>query len=367
MRERKRLCFLLPTHFSSAMGGAEYQVMFVLDSLCKKRSYDIHYLCRNTAADFVPNGYKIHKIGSSNGLRRLGLFFDTFSLYSALKEIGPDIIYQNIGCAYTGIAANYAKKFKVKLIFHIASDNNVVPLPRYNFKRRFTSSLERPFINYGIRRADIIVGQTKHQSELLEKKFRRRCDFIIPIGHPFPANIIKKPDRVTVLWLANLKPMKQPEVFIRLAKEVGKTNDVSFVMMGRLGGPEKWLKSLMEQIKNVSKLQYLGEVSQNEANQRLSEGHILVNTSRFEGFSNTFVQAWLRQVPVVSLTVDPDNILAKEKLGFCSGTFERLCSDVRILTENKAIREEMGIRARCYARKNHGVEKMIEKVSGLFE
>jgi glycosyltransferase involved in cell wall biosynthesis len=367
MKNFKRICFLLPTHFSSAMGGAEYQVMFVLDSLCKRSSYDIHYLCRHTAADFVPKGYKIRKIGSSKVIGRFGLLFDTFSLYKALKEIGPEIIYQNVGCAYTGIAAMYTKKFGAKLIFHIASDNNVVPFPRYNYKRRLTTSLERPFINYGIRKADIIVGQTKHQSELLEKKFRRKCDFIIPIGHPFPENIIKKSDRVTVLWLANLKPMKQPEVFIRLAKEVGKTNDLSFVMMGRPDGPEKWLKRLMEQIRTVSNLRYVGEVSQNEANQRLSEGHILVNTSRFEGFSNTFVQAWLRQVPVVSLTVDPDHILDREKLGFCSETFGKLCRDVRLLAENKVFREEMGIKARCFARKNYGVKKMIKKVTGLFE
>ena len=81
----------------------------------------------------------------------------------------------------------------------------------------------------------------------------------------------------------------------------------------------------MEQIKVDSNLQYLGEVSQDEVNRRLREGHILVNTSRYEGFSNTFVQAWMRRVPVVSLTVDPDNILVRENIGFCSGTFKNLC------------------------------------------
>lgn len=364
---KKTVCFLLPSHFSGAMGGSEYQTMFLLDALCKNNSYDIHYLSRRFAPDFIPRGYKVRKIGSPNGFRRFGLFLDTFSVYKALKEIGPDIIYQKRGCSYTGIAALYAKRFGAKLIWHIASDNDVEPAPEPNIKVRIRDSLERLFINYGIRNADIIAGQTNHQSELLEKHFRRKCDTIIPIGHPFPAHDIKKSEKVTVLWIGNLKPLKQPEIFIRLVGEVGKANDIQFVMMGRPAGPAKWVTRLMEQIKDAPNLRYLGEVSQDEVNRRLSEGHILVNTSRYEGFSNTFVQAWMRRVPVVSLTVDPDNILERERIGFCSGTFARLCSDVGVLITNKALKEEMGIRARCFARENHSVGKMFEKVIGLFE
>ena len=75
----------------------------------------------------------------------------------------------------------------------------------------------------------------------------------------------------------------------------------------------------------------------------------------------------MRRVPVVSLTVDPDNILVREKIGFRSGTFKRLCTDVRILIENNALREEMGTRACRFARANHSVENMVEKVIELFE
>ncbi len=364
---KKTVCFLLPSHISSAMGGSEYQAMFVVDALCQKNGYDIYYLCRSLAPEFIPRGYKIRKIGSQNGFRRFGFYFDSFKLYKTLKEISPQIIYQKVGCAYTGIAAMYAKKYGAKLIWHIASDNDVEPVPEPDIKRRLTNSLDRLFLNYGIRNADIIAGQTKRQNELLEKNFKRTCDIIIPSGHPFPEHDIKKPEKVTVLWVGNLKPLKQPEVFIRLAGEVAKMSDTKFVMMGRPAGSAKWVNRLMEQVKNTPNLQYLGEISQDEVNRRLSEGHILVNTSRYEGFSNTFIQAWMRRVPVVSLTVDPDNILVSERVGFCSGTFKNLFSDVKILIQNKTLREEMGARACRFAEDNHSLERMIEKAIGLFE
>ena len=78
------------TH-SGAIGGAEYQAMFVLDALCQNNSYDIHYLCKRVAPDFVPKGYKIRKVGIPKGLNRFGVFYDAFKVYKALKEIDPRI------------------------------------------------------------------------------------------------------------------------------------------------------------------------------------------------------------------------------------------------------------------------------------
>jgi glycosyltransferase involved in cell wall biosynthesis len=114
-------------------------------------------------------------------------------------------------------------------------------------------------------------------------------------------------------------------------------------------------------------LTYIGGVSQNEVNRRLGEGHILVCTSQYEGFSNTFVQAWMRKVPVVSLNADPDNIIVREGIGFKSLTFEKLTRDVKLLIENRELREKMGKKALQYAHKNHGIEKMVNSFLSLIE
>jgi glycosyltransferase involved in cell wall biosynthesis len=368
MSKRKKICFLLPYHFSAKMGGAEYQAKLVLEELSKRNQFQIFYLCREAATNFYSKNYKVICIGNNTGYRRFGYYFDATNVYKVLREISPDIVYQNVACAYTGIAAFYAKKYGAKMIWHIASDNDLKLIAPLNIKYRIRDFIERLFINYGIKNADIIAGQTQNQNKLLRKRFKKECDVLIPIGHSKPKNIIRKSEKIKILWVANLKPIKQPEIFIGLAKEafLNRFNDVSFIMMGRCENDE-WSLKLLDMINKTPNILYLGELPNEEVNKLLSKAHLLVNTSIYEGFSNTFIQAWMRCVPVVSLNVDPDGILVRERIGFHSKNFEQLLSDVTRLIKTKALREEMGKRARSYAIANHSVEKMFKNLMVCFQ
>ena len=64
-----------------------------------------------------------------------------------------------------------------------------------------------------------------------------------------------------------------------------------------------WQASLMRSIEATPNLEYLGQRTHAEVNELLARAHIFVNTSTHEGFPNTFIQAWLREVAVVSLSV----------------------------------------------------------------
>jgi glycosyltransferase involved in cell wall biosynthesis len=347
------------------MGGAEYRCKLIIDELRRKSSFNIFYLCRNTASDFVPKSYKIQKIGTRLG--KFGLYFDSFKLYRALKQIRPHIIYQNCGSAHTGIAALYAKNFGAKLIHQICNDNTLKSYHGLRFRTKAKSAIEQIFLDFGMRNADVIVGQSERQNTLLRKRYFRKCDVIIHLGHPLPKRKINKAPDTVILWISNFKyHQKQPYLFIELAKRFRNNKDVSFVMIGGSIGRENEFQNLLEKIKTVPNLSYLGPLHQDEVNLHLRRGHVLVNTSRYEGFPNTFVQAWLREVPVVSLNIDPDEILVGEKIGFHSKTFDKLVCDVSNLVENLALREEMGKKARCYAEKNHTIDGMVDKLISVF-
>ena len=165
--------FLVQSHYSHTMGGAEYRCKILIDQMIKKDEYDIGYICVNCDPKFVPEGYKIHKFG--NRLTKYGSFFGFFNLINTLKIIEPDIIYQNGGSAYTGIAAFYAKKYNAKLVFQICNDNNLKAFSSLRIKTRVKKFVDDIFFKYGVNNANVIVGQSSRQNELLLNRFGRPC------------------------------------------------------------------------------------------------------------------------------------------------------------------------------------------------
>lgn len=359
---QKRLCFLVQSHYSHTMGGAEYRCKLVIDQLMGNNSFEIYYACRNVDPNFVPNGYHIVKIG--NRLSSYSIYFDMFGLLSALKKIHPHVIYQNGGSGDTGVAALYARKHGANLVHQICNDNTLRSFDGLRLKTRVKNWLNGFLLDYGMKNANTIIGQSTDQDRLLRERYGRKCDFIIPLGHPVPnCKIEKNPNIVKVLWISNFKcHQKQPEIFVKLAKHFLSCKNVNFIMIGGSVGRKSELNQLLSKIKTVPNLQYLGKKSQEEVNDQLLEGHILVNTSRYEGFPNTFVQAWMRGVPVVSLNVDPNDLIKNERIGFNSRSFEQLIKDVSILISNRMLRDEFGKQAREYALKNHNSDVMLREI-----
>lgn len=355
---RLRLCILTLRHSAVAMGGAEYQLDCLLDALIPLDRYDIDYVAAFTEPGFQPRGYRLTKIGRGDRAPRFGYLTHALPLLRALKQLRPDVIYQRVGCAYTGLAAYYAHRNGARLIWHVAHDSDVSREDLDTGRNPVRRILEKRSLEYGIRHAHQIVTQTEQQAQMLERNFGRAADAVIPNFHPEPRETLDKTGPLCVVWVANLKPWKQPEAFVRLAEQLRDLGGVSFVMVGAapMGtGGRSWNHALMERIRNTPNLRYVGQKSQAEVNELLARSHVFVNTSLHEGFANTFIQAWLRGVPVVSLHVNPDRIFDRERVGICAGSEERLCEAVRLLLTDPARRTEYGARAQDYARRSHSV------------
>jgi glycosyltransferase involved in cell wall biosynthesis len=113
---------------------------------------------------------------------------------------------------------------------------------------------------------------------------------------------------------------------------------------------------------------YMGPLPIDQVNQLIAESDLLLYTSLpVEGFGNSFLQAWMRCVPTLSLNYQLDGIPERERIGRCPSTFKNLVADVGELMADEPQRYEMGIRAREYASRNHNPENMVSDYENLFK
>jgi glycosyltransferase involved in cell wall biosynthesis len=119
---------------------------------------------------------------------------------------------------------------------------------------------------------------------------------------------------------------------------------------------------LLAEIATQRNITYLGELSIERVNEEIAQSDIFVNTSSEEGFPNTFIQAWMRGVPVVSCFVDPDNCLSNKGIGICIGGSEGLAEAIAALADNPRRLARLAIMSRDHALANHhigNVEQLI--------
>lgn len=335
------------------MGGAEYQAKLLVERLLALNLFEVHYAARNVCPMYRPDGYSIQQIAPRR--RFAGAFFsDAPALWRLLKRLKPDIVYQRVGCAYTGVAAHYARSFRRRMVWHVSSDRDVMPMGWRRARRRPLQGVDKLLLEYGARRADAVIVQSRVQGELLQHHYARSPTAQIGNFHPVPSQIVAKDtDVLRVCWIASMKPLKRPEIFLRLAQDLRDQPGVEFVMAGAPPAQPERCRQLQAQISDTANLRCLGLQSTEAVNDLLARSHLLVNTSEYEGFSNTFIQAWLREVPVLSLLVNPDGVFDGGRLGFCAdGHYEELLSSVRRCIRDQELRTAVGRRARRHAEEN---------------
>jgi glycosyltransferase involved in cell wall biosynthesis len=368
--KKRKLCIILPNHWSWMMGGSQYQVKCLLEANILQKEFEISVLSRRLDVLHKPQNYRLNQIVRPFTMQRYGFFFDSPFLWRKLIALSPDIIYQRMASSHAGIAARYAKKAGCKMVIHIASDRDVAPFDIKKQMNFLINGIERKIFEYAIRNAHHLIAQTYGQKQLIKKHYGRDVDAVIANFQPYPKETIEKRTLIKVLWVANFKVIKQPEIFIRLARDLYEQGlQAEFIMIGNPATVDDkcwqpWQNSLEASIDSIPTLSYVGGKTTGEVEKVMAESHILVNTSRFEGFSNTFIQAWMRRVPVVSLNSNPNDLLSNGKMGLISQTYPQLCKDVARLILDKDLRKTMGKTAQSYAYQNFSM-KNTEKVMDI--
>lgn len=359
----KKLAIVHPAYWEQSFGGAELQISYLIE-YAQSKDWEVHYVYEDKKTPIENlNKITLHPIKPVIRRNTFGYRFalSRNNIVKALTEINPDVVYTRCAFSWSGIVAKYANKFNKKHILAIASDDD--PLA-YQLKvkdlLRPLNFIEKFWIKYAMKNASVIICQNKKQQKLLYKIHSRETIHISQMAPEEQEVISKDYSKLKILWVANLKTIKRPEIFIRLSTNFANRN-VEFIMIGK---PDSKYDLLIEEAKNI---QFLGSIPNKSVNKLLCESHLLINTSISEGFSNTFVQAWLRKVPVISMNSNPDEILTTQNIGKICGTEEQLILTIEELISNPTTIQMMGEKAHEYAISNHSIKNILPKIQKLFE
>jgi glycosyltransferase involved in cell wall biosynthesis len=350
------------------IGGAELQTLILANGLAEY-GHDVTFLAADTNVESKSriNNLDVIKIP---GMDKVGIARHKQCLEKAILESHPDICYIR---SFSELmwAIPFCKNNEIPVVSISCSNGDVPPfLTGLSFyeqiKSMCTVEIIQYFLNFrAIRLSDVHLCVTKSLQEDTKRWYPDKPMRVIYNGHPVPPDEdVHKNCSRRVIWVNNVKRFKRPEMFIKLASCLP---DIEFAMIGRIdkGRYGNHILSLIQH--GPSNLKYLGALPFDKVNTEISMSDILFYTSTVvEGFGNSLIQAWMRGVPTISLNYDPDGIIERERIGYCSSNFSVLANNARELIDNQAMLRDMGQRARSYAKINHDCKYMVSQYDIFF-
>lgn len=368
--EKMRLCFVSLNSYSllvnsklEYVGGSQIQQVELAKEFIK-RGYEIYFIVYTDEEDsffeLTKDGIHLIPTYERTKFKRKGPLRKFLILWKKMKEVNADIYFHRTGSP--GVIAPFGLLNEKKTIYLISSDADVTGEKIIDFDK-IISLLGKLGRFIDIKFADLIISQNKFQKEKLSKKFGVKSYIIRNAFNLPPKREVDKKESGTILWIGTIRFVKQPALFLQLAKSFPQEK---FVMIGGKGEDSELYEQIKSSSKNIKNLDFVGFVPHDKISEYYKKSCLLVNTSKTEGFPNVFLEAWINSIPVVSLNVDPDGIISRHKLGFCSKDFNQLKKDINHLIKNESLRGRMGKNAIDYVENNHNIVKAVDKYEELF-
>jgi glycosyltransferase involved in cell wall biosynthesis len=278
-------------------------------------------------------------------------------MIAAMREIDADVYYQSPSGSDTGITAWFCRRAGKRSVIRIASDLACIP-----GRQLIRHWRDRRIYEYGLRNADLLVAQSNQQRELLMQHYGLQSEIVnMAVGAPTEA---PAPRDIDVLWTANLRPVKRAEVVLELAQRLPA---VKFTIAGgRLDNAQEYFTRIQAQAQRLPNITFLGAVPFDKVGALFNRSHLFLNTSSMEGFPNTFLQAWVRGVPVITF-FDPDRLVQQKQLGYAAISVDDMATAIESLLRDEIRRRSLGEHARAFASEQFLVSRVAQRYLDLLE
>jgi glycosyltransferase involved in cell wall biosynthesis len=271
-------------------------------------------------------GGRFHTGGAWDTLRALP------KVFGVIREERPDCTAVLGWTAWLGFLLRMRKR--TKLVYICGSDAEV------DGSYRRANRLRGAIFERGLRGADQRFAMSEHQRGLMERAglgCAMYRNLILP--RPAPRTTGKAVD---FLWVSRCIPLKRPHLFLDLAEQLPAAR---CAMIVPAEDRALW-ETVRERAARLANVEFHERVPYREVQHHFDRAEVFVNTSEFEGFPNTFIQAGQGGATVLSLVVDPDGVLADFGAGRCAeGDWETFVEDARELLGDAEARQ--ALQRRC--------------------
>lgn len=293
---KKNLVFFLARFGKGGAGNSVYRLVTSLD----QKKYNISVICLNSCAyekSLLDKGIDVFKITSSR------ILFSVSRLKTILSEIQKNnkktILISNIN--YTNlICAIFIKKEKNLKLLAIER----TPLKELEIYFNLIDLIKKKIMSFLIRfyykRFNKIICNSKYMSNYLRKKYNLKSKVIFPpsiINHTkIKINKTKISKNLRILSICRLSKEKKIDELIRALKYL---DDINFEVRIIGDGQEKsHIKNLIERLNLNKSVKLLG--FKENVYDYLKKTDLYINTSYFEGFPNSVVEAAYCGIPIIS-------------------------------------------------------------------
>jgi glycosyltransferase involved in cell wall biosynthesis len=345
------LSVLAPAYEDRMVGGEPVQQTLLARALAR-RGHDVSMVVSDLGqADGMQyDGIRTFKAYRPDaGLPVLRFAHPRWSgLWSALVRADADLYYTSCAGMEVGLLALFCRHFGKRFVFRSASDSDCDKsrlLVQY--------ARDRWLYAYGLRRADAILVQSASQAQTLLRSYgleSRVAGMLVEPPLSAPTH------EFDVLWVGNIRRVKRPDRVLWLAARLPWA--AIHMAGGALPGEEALFAGVRDGAAACANLTFHGSLSYLDATDLYGRAKVLLNTSDVEGFPNTYLQAWIQGVPVVTL-IDPDRVIEREGLGVAVRSPGELVGAIASLLGSPQAWQEASDRCRRYMAREFGDDRIL--------
>ena len=371
-----KICLVVPHAFplfdatsTSVFGGSEVRAWTFGTALANLPDYRISFLVSEPGPErrAVYGKTEVYTYAStppkSSMVKRMTRAILGFRPMNPLQEhlyrLQADI-YCGFGASdFTAALGDCCKALGGRFVLFCGSDSDFWPIHLQHSAIRNAYGVSGEGAWKAMSNADLVITQTRHQSGLLLQRFGKSGSRIanaidLKNKRPGPGD----PTMASyVLWIGKADNTKRPGLVLELARSMA---DLPFVMVMNRSVPKVW-ESVVQQL--PANVRLLEKIPFSESDKLFEGALVLLNTSEFEGFPNTFLQAGKYGVPVLSLSVDPDEFITQTGCGLvCQNDTTLLQRSLRRLREDRALWQECSKAMTRYVVENHELTACVQEL-----